>query len=141
MIFHETLDGVTEDGSEGISLGFYGFRELVCEVMGDAADEGKWQVLMLIRGNIDADEVDKALSHEVFDGRIGEMIVDKLRQTREETVCQRLTIDAVDDLWQRKFRVLLKFSLQIFRQKSAVEVMQETLAKHGSAPLVAQDIT
>ena len=101
VIFHETLDGVTEDGSEGVSLGFYGFRELVEEVMGDAADEGKWQVLMLIRGNIDTDEVDKALSHEVFDGRIGEMVVNKLRQTREETVCQRLTIDAVDNLRQR----------------------------------------
>ena len=101
VIFHETLDGVTEDGSEGVSLGFYGFREFVEEVMGDAADEGKWQVLMLIRGNIDTDEVDKALSHEVFDGRIGEMVVNKLRQTREETVCQRLTIDAVDNLRQR----------------------------------------
>ena len=82
VIFHETLDGVTEDGSEGVPLGFYGFRELVCEVMGDAADEGKWQVLVLIRGNIDTDEVDKALSYEVFDGRIGEMVVDEFRQTR-----------------------------------------------------------
>ena len=109
--------------------------------MSDAADERKWQILVLIRGNIDANEVNKALAHEVFDIRIGEMVVDKLRQTREETVCQRLTIDAVDDFRQRKLRFLLKFGLQIFRQKSAVEVVQEALSHHSSTPFVAQDIT
>ena len=131
MILHEALNRVVEDGSKGIFLGFYGLRELVCEVMSDAADEGKWQISMLIRGNIDANEVDKALAHDIFDGWIGEMIVNKLRQTGKETVRQRLTIDAVDDLRQIKFRLFLKFCLQIFRQKSAIEVVQEALAQHG----------
>ena len=140
MILYETLDGVMEDSSEGVFFGFYGLRELVCEVMSDAADEGKWQILVLIRGDIDADEVNKTLAHEVFDIRIGKMVVDKLRQTGEETVCQRLTIDAIDDFRQRKFRFLLKFRLQILRQKSAVEVVQEALSHHGSTPLVAQNI-
>ena len=92
MIFHEALDGVAEYGSEGVFFGFYGLRELVCEIMSDAADEGKWQILVLIRGNIYADEVDKALAHEIFNIWIGEMVVDKLRQAREKTVCQWLTI-------------------------------------------------
>jgi hypothetical protein len=114
MILHQTLYGIVEDGSEGVFLGFDGLRELVCEVMSDAADEGKWQILVLIWGDIDTDEVDKALTHEVFDGRIGEMVVDELREAGEKTVCQRLTIDAIDDLWQRKLSLLLKFGLQIF---------------------------
>ena len=141
MILYEALNGIVEDGSEGVFLGFDGLRKLVCEVMSNAADKGKWQILMLVWGNIDADEVDKALAHEVFDGGIGEMVVDELRQTREKTVCQRLTIDSVDNLRQRKLRLLLKFVLQIFRQKSAVEVMQEALSHHSSTPFVAQDIT
>ena len=70
MILRETFDGVMEDGSKSIFLGFDGLRELVCEVVSDAADEGKWQILMLIGGNIYANEVDKALTHEIFDGRI-----------------------------------------------------------------------
>ena len=80
MILHETFDGVVEDGAEGISFGFHGLCELVGEVVSDAADEGKWQVLVLIWGDIDADEVDKALSHEVFNSRIGEVVVDELCQ-------------------------------------------------------------
>ena len=115
MILYETLDGVMEDSSEGVFFGFYGLRELVCEVMSDAADEGKWQISMLIRGNIDANEVDKALAHEVFNIRIVEMIVNKLRQTRQKTVRQGLTIDAIDDFWQPELRLFLKFCLQIFR--------------------------
>ena len=78
MILHETFDGVVEDGADGIFFGFYGLCKLVAEVVSDAADEGKWQVLMLIRGNIDTDEVDKALSHELFDGRIVKVVVDEL---------------------------------------------------------------
>lgn len=123
MIFREALDGVMKDGSKSVFLGFHSLRELIEEVMGDAADEGKWQILVLIRGNIYADEVDKALAHEIFNIWIGEMVVDKLRQTRKKTVCQRLTIDAIDDLRQRKLCFLLKFCLQIFRQQTAVEVM------------------
>ena len=141
MIFREALDGVVKDGSKSVFLGFHSLRELIGEVMGDAADEGKWQILVLIRGNIDANEVDKALAHDIFNGRIGEMVVNKLRQTGKETVRQRLTIDAIDNLRQIKFLLFLKFSLQIFRQKSAVEVVQEALAQHGSTPFVTQDIT
>ena len=39
MIFREALDGVVEDGPEGVFLGFYSLRELVSEVMCNAADE------------------------------------------------------------------------------------------------------
>ena len=39
MILYEPLDGVVEDGPEGVFLGFYSLRELVGEVMCNAADE------------------------------------------------------------------------------------------------------
>ncbi len=39
VILYEPLDGVVEDGSKGVFLGFYSLRELVGEVMSDAADE------------------------------------------------------------------------------------------------------
>ena len=39
MILYEALDGVVEDGPEGVFLGFYSLRELVSEVMCNAADE------------------------------------------------------------------------------------------------------
>ena len=115
MVLYEALDWVVEDGAKGIFFGLDSLCKLICEVVSDAADEGKWQISVLIGGNIDADEVDKALAHEVFDIRIVEMIVDKLRQTRQKTVRQGLAIDAIDDLRQPELRLFLKFSLQIFR--------------------------
>ena len=39
VILYEPLDGVVEDGSKGVFFRFYGLRELVGEVMSDAADE------------------------------------------------------------------------------------------------------
>ena len=39
VILYEPLDGVVEDGPEGVFLGFYSLRELVGEVMCNAADE------------------------------------------------------------------------------------------------------
>lgn len=141
MILYKTLDGVVENGTEGVFLRLDGLRKLVFEVVGDAANERKWQILVFIGSNIDADEVDKALADEVFDGRIRQVIVNKLRQTRQKTVRQGLTIDAIDDLRQRKLRLFLKFHLQIFRQKPTIEVVQEALAHHSPTPFVAQNIT
>ena len=62
MVLYEALDGVVKDGAEGVFLRLYGLCKLICEVVSDAADEGKWQISVLIGGNIDANEVDKALA-------------------------------------------------------------------------------
>ena len=98
MVLCQTLNGIVEDGSEGVFLGFDGLRELVCEVMSDAADEGEREIPVLIRSNVDPDKIDKTLAHHPLNGRIREVVVDELGQTCEEAISQGLTIDAIDDL-------------------------------------------
>ena len=49
MILYETLNGIVEDGSEGVFLGFDGLRKLVCEVMSNAADKGKMADILSVK--------------------------------------------------------------------------------------------
>lgn len=78
MIVYQSLDRIAEDGAEGVALRLDSLGKLVCEIVCDAADKRKREILMLVGSNIDTDEVDEALSHKILDSRIIEMVVDKL---------------------------------------------------------------
>ena len=89
---------------------------------------------------MDAQEVGEVLNDDIVHPLIVEVVADEFRHRGQPSVGQRLTVHAVDDLFQRELGLCLEGLQHVGREYPAVEVVQESLAQGGPTALVAEDI-
>ena len=79
MIGYKAVDGAAQDGSDGEALGGSCLRELLAEVVGNAADEADGQVCSLILSDIAAEEVAEAADDHLAQFGHVKMLMDEGR--------------------------------------------------------------
>lgn len=114
MVTDKSIYGTLKDSAKRESLGISSLCKLLPEMPGYAADERERQILAAIGKDVDMDEIDEVLAHQITQLGFVKVAVDELRETGEKTVCKGLPIDTVDQFGHRKSCFTFKTKFDFF---------------------------